>query len=184
VTEPQSLTGRLLIAAPTLQDPNFRRTVVLVCAHSPEGALGLVLNRPSPILAIDTVPELVDALGGAGARLWVGGPVQPADVVLLAEFDEPGDALIVAGDLGLVTDGEPLERVGDRTRRLRAYIGHSGWGPGQLERELEREDWIIAPLSAGDPFAEDAENLWRTALEALGGPYALVARMPEDPSLN
>ena len=184
MTEPVSLTGKLLIAAPTLEDPNFRRTVVLVCVHSSQGALGLVLNRPSPLLAADTVPELVDALGGGAARLWVGGPVQPADVVLLAEFDEPGESLLIAGDLGLVTDGEPLETIGERTRRLRAFIGHSGWGPGQLDGELEREDWIVAPLSAGDPFSEDAENLWRTALQALGGPYALVARMPDDPSLN
>jgi len=184
VTEPESLTGKLLIAAPTLEDPNFRRTVILVCAHGPDGALGLVLNRPSPLLVADTVPELLEALGGGAARLWVGGPVQPADVVLLADFEDPGESLIVAGSLGLVTDGEPLERVGDRTRRLRAFIGHSGWGPGQLDAELEREDWIVAPLSAGDPFSDEADDLWRTALEALGGPYALVARMPDDPSLN
>ena len=184
MTESASLTGKLLIAAPGLADPNFRRTVILVCVHSPDGALGLVLNRPSPLLAADTVPELVEALGGGAARLWVGGPVQPADVVLLADFEQPGESLIVAGDIGLVTDGEPLDRIGERTRRLRAFIGHSGWGPGQLEAELEREDWIVAPLSAGDPFSDTAEDLWRTTLQALGGPYVLVARMPDDPSMN
>lgn len=179
------LQGKLLIAGPSLEDPNFRRTVVLVCVHSSEGALGLVLNRPSTLLAAETVPELAPALGeGGGSRLWVGGPVQPSDVVLLADFTDPGSSLLISDDIGLVTDGEPLERLGDRTRRLRAFIGHSGWGPGQLEAELEREDWIVAPLSAGDPFAEAAEELWHTALVALGGPYALVARMPDDPSMN
>ncbi len=179
----ESLTGQLLIAAPALADPNFRRTVVLVCAHTGEGALGLVLNRPSPVRAAEAIPELADALGD-DARLWLGGPVQPSDVVLLAEFDDPGESLLVSGDLGLVTDGAPLDELADRTRRLRAFLGHSGWGPGQLDAELERDDWIVAPLRHGDPLGADADALWRTALEGLGGPYALVARMPDDPSQN
>lgn len=178
-----SLRGRLLIATPALVDPNFRRTVVLVCAHSSEGALGLVLNRPSPLEAIDAVPELEPALD-VGSRLWIGGPVQPEDIVLLADFTQPGEALMVSGDIGLVTDGAPLESLPERTRRLRAFLGHSGWGPGQLDGELEREDWIIAPLEAADPFDAEAQELWRTALEELGGQYAIVARMPDDPSQN
>ena len=180
-----SLKGQLLFAAPTLEDPNFRRTVVLVCVHSSQGALGLVLNRPSPLDAGEAVPELNDALGdGSAARLWIGGPVQTSDIVLLADFADAGESLLVSGDIGLVTDGAPLEGLSQRTRRLRAFLGHSGWGPGQLDGELERDDWIIAPLEVADPFAEDADELWRTALEELGGQYALVARMPEDPSMN
>ncbi len=180
-----SLQGQLLIAAPTLEDPNFRRAVVLVCVHSSQGALGLVLNRPSPVEAADAVPEVAAALGeGAGARLWLGGPVQTSDVVLLADFVDPGGSLLVSGGIGLVTDGSPLETLEGRTRRLRAFLGHSGWGPGQLDSELERDDWIVAPLAAGDPFSEQADRLWVSALEELGGEYALVARMPEDPSMN
>jgi putative transcriptional regulator len=178
-----SMRGQLLIAAPSLDDPNFRRTVVLVCAHGDDGALGLVLNRPSPLALGDAVPELSEALDGDG-RLWIGGPVQPSSVVLLAEFDDPGDSLVVAGDLGLVTDGATLDELAARTRRVRAFVGHSGWAPGQLDAELEREDWIVAPLRAADPFADDAGAMWSSALEAMGGRYALVARMPEDPSLN
>jgi putative transcriptional regulator len=104
--------------------------------------------------------------------------------VLLADFRDPGESLLVSGDIGLVTDGAPLEQLPDRTRRLRAFLGHSGWGPGQLDGELERDDWIVAPLSAGDPFSDTADDLWVTALEQLGGQYALVARMPDDPSMN
>jgi putative transcriptional regulator len=114
----------------------------------------------------------------------LGGPVQTSDIVLLADFVQPRESLLVSGDIGLVTDGAPLEELGDRTRRLRAFLGHSGWGPGQLDAELERDDWIVAPLDAGDPFSEDGETLWVTALEELGGQYALVARMPDDPSMN
>jgi putative transcriptional regulator len=180
-----SLQGQLLIAAPSLEDPNFRRTVVLVCVHSSQGALGLVLNRPSPLEASDAVPEVAASLGGgAGGRLWLGGPVQTSDIVLLADFIEPRESLLVSGDIGLVTDGSPLEELGARTRRLRAFLGHSGWGAGQLDAELERDDWIVAPLDAGDPFSEDAESLWVSALEELGGQYALIARMPDDPSMN
>lgn len=186
VTEPvDSLRGQLLIAGPALVDPNFWRTVVLVCAHSPEGALGLVLNRPSPIDALETLPELSETLASTPpSRLWIGGPVQEQGVVLLADFVDPGESLLIEGDLGLVTDGATLEDLPARTRRLRAFLGHSGWGPGQLDAELERDDWIVAPLSAGDPFAEDAEDLWPHALQSLGGAYALVARMPADPSMN
>jgi len=180
-----SLQGQLLIAAPSLEDPNFRRTVVLVCVHSDQGALGLVLNRPSPLEASEAVPEVAAALGdGPGGRLWLGGPVQTSDIVLLADFVEPRESLLVAGDIGLVTDGSPLDELRQRTRRLRAFLGHSGWGPGQLDAELERDDWIVAPLDAGDPFSDDAEGLWASALEELGGQYALVARMPDDPSMN
>lgn len=178
-----SMRGQLLVAGPALDDPNFHRTVVLVCAHGEDGALGLVLNRPSPLAIGDAVPELSDALGDGG-RLWIGGPVQPASVVLLAEFVDPGESLIVSGDLGLVTDGAALEDLADRTRRVRAFVGHSGWAPGQLDAELEREDWIVAPLRAADPFADEAEAMWSGALTSMGGRYALVARMPEDPSLN
>jgi putative transcriptional regulator len=178
-----SLRGQLLIAGPALLDPNFRRTVVLICAHSDEGALGLVLNRPSDLEVDNAVPELAEALGGEG-QLWVGGPVQENSVVLLAEFVDPGESLLVTGDLGLVTDGATLDDLAVRTRRLRAYLGHSGWGPGQLDEEIEREDWIIAPLGAADPFSGDGDDLWRSALESLGGHYAIVARMPDDPSMN
>jgi putative transcriptional regulator len=180
-----SLRGHLLIAGPDLLDPNFRRTVVLVCAHSDEGALGLVLNRPAPLIASEALPELADALESAPpATLWLGGPVQETSVVLLADFLDVGDSLIVDGDLGLVTDGTSLDELPERTRRLRAFLGHAGWGPGQLDEEIERDDWIVAPLHVGDPFAVDAEQLWSDALVRLGGPYAIVARMPDDPSMN
>lgn len=178
-----SLRGQLLIAGPTLLDPSFRRSVVLVCAHSGEGALGLVLNRPSPLAIGDTVPELTEALGDAG-RLWIGGPVQESGVVLLADLVEPGESLMVSGDLGLVTDGATLDDLAGRTRRLRAYLGHAGWGPGQLDEEVERDDWIVAPLRIADPFADETGELWRGSLERLGGRYALLSRMPEDPSVN
>jgi putative transcriptional regulator len=170
VTEPvETLRGKLLIAGPTLVDANFRRTVVLVCAHSSEGALGLVLNRPSPIDALEALPELGETLASTPPpRLWVGGPVQEQGVVLLADFVDPGESLLIEGDLGLVTDGATLEDLPKRTRRLRAFLGHAGWGPGQLDAELAASAWLISEVDAGIVFETPAATMWEQAIRKLG----------------
>jgi putative transcriptional regulator len=181
----ESKRGQLLVAGPALQDPNFRRTVVLICEHTADGALGLVINRPTTIEVTDAVPELA-ALLGPGACLWSGGPVQPQSIVLLAEISEdpPEDALMVVGDVGLVLQGVDLEELAGGADRGRAFLGYSGWGPGQLEDELERGDWIVVPAEPDDAFREDADALWGEVLARQGGEYALLATMPPDPSLN
>ena len=179
-----SLRGKLLVAAPTLVDPNFRRTVVLICEHTEEGALGLVLNRATGIGIDAAVPELAELLEGE-SQLWSGGPVQPQSIVLLADFREPADeTLMVAGSVGLVLQGAELEDLAGTTQRARAFLGYSGWGPGQLEAELETDDWIVAPAEPDDAFAQDPDGLWARALARMGGEYALLATMPPDPRLN
>src|SRR3954447_22144993 len=179
-----SLRGQLLVAGPTLQDPNFRRSVVLICEHTEEGALGLIINRPTPIEVTDAVPELSTLLG-AEATLWAGGPVQPQSIVLLAELDDPPDeALIVTGDVGLVLQGADLQDLAELARRGRAFLGYAGWGPEQLESELERDDWIVVPAVPDDAFGADGDGLSAQVLARQGGQYALLATMPPDPSLN
>jgi putative transcriptional regulator len=178
-----ALRGQLIVAGPALLDPNFHRTVVLICEHDDEGAMGLVLNRPSPIAAEQALPELGDALG-PDERLWVGGPVQTQSVVLLADFADAGRAMLVSGDIGLVTPDTDLEQVATAVRRARAFLGYAGWGAGQLDGELERDDWIVADFAADDAFTDDPDGLWGRVLARKGGPYALLARMPPDPSLN
>jgi putative transcriptional regulator len=178
-----SLRGQLLIAGPTLLDPNFHRTVILVCDHDEAGAMGLVLNRPSPIPADQAIPELESALGDE-ERLWVGGPVQTTSVVVLAEFEVAERAMLVSGDVGIVLPEGDLEEVGDQVRRARAFLGYAGWGPEQLDGELERDDWIVADFRPGDAFTEDPESLWAQVLDRKGGAYALLATMPPDPSQN
>jgi putative transcriptional regulator len=179
-----SARGQLLIAGPGLLDPNFRRTVVLVVDHTDEGALGLVLNRPSETSVGEAVPGL-EELVDLDDRLFIGGPVQPSAVIVLAEFEDAIDAALIAfGDVGVLataaTPDDPIAGV----RRGRAFVGHSGWGPGQLDSELERGDWILEPALSEDAFSTSALDLWQTVLTRKGGSYALVARMPPDPSVN
>ena len=178
-----SARGQLLIAGPGLVDPNFWRTVVLIVEHSDEGALGLVLNRPSETTVGEAVSELQQLLD-VDDPLYVGGPVQPSSLIVLAEFDDAGDAALLAfDDVGVLATGASLEDPAG-VRRGRAFVGHAGWGPGQLDAEIERGDWILEPALREDAFADQPTELWQSVLTRKGGDYRLVARMPTDPSMN
>lgn len=172
------------MAGPALLDPNFWRTVVLVVEHTEEGALGLVLNRPSETSVGESVPQLGEMLD-PGDRLFIGGPVQPSAVIVLAQFEDPTDAALLAfDDVGVLGTGPSSDEVSVGVRAGRAFLGHAGWGPGQLDGELERGDWILDRARFGDAFAVEAKGLWPDVLTRKGGSYALVARMPADPSMN
>ncbi len=172
------------MAAPDLLDPNFRRTVVLVGEHGDEGAMGVVLNRPSPVTVDFAVPplgELVDA----GALVHVGGPVQSQAIVVLGDFHDPAEAAaLVVGSIGFL-HGE-IERAEDAgvLDRARVFAGYAGWGPGQLEDEIGESAWIVEPALPEDVFTEDPEGLWSSVLRRKGGPFAVLATIPPDPSAN
>ena len=179
----ESTQGQLLIAGPSLLDSNFFRTVVLMIEHSDEGALGLVLNRPSQTTVGEAVVELEQLLD-LDDPLFIGGPVQPSSLIVLAEFDDAGDAALLAfDDVGVLATGASLEDPAG-VRRGRAFVGHAGWGPGQLDAEIERGDWILEPALREDAFADQPTELWQSVLTRKGGNYRLVARMPTDPSMN
>ncbi len=179
-----SLAGRLLLASTTLQDPNFARTVVLIGIHSDEGALGLVLNRPATASVAEAVPQLGE-LVEEGEPVFVGGPVQSSSIVVLAEFLDPSAAgLLVLGRIGLPAPEASLEDLAVATERRRVFAGYAGWGEGQLDAEIEQGDWIAHDALPEDVFSEAPEGLWSTILTRKGGRYALIARMPLDPSLN
>jgi putative transcriptional regulator len=178
-----SLTGQLLVASPGLYDPNFRRTVVLVTEHNEDGAAGLVLNRPTDAEVSDVVPQL-ESLVDDGELIYMGGPVQPNGVLVLGEFLDPADAAVpLFGSLGFPSLELPDEVVPLTTRR-RIFAGYAGWGSGQLEDELAREDWILEEALNDDAFTDAPGELWADVLRRKGGIYELVARMPEDPSVN
>jgi len=180
----ESLRGQLLIAGATLPDPNFARTVVLICEHSDEGALGLILNRRGDLVVGEVAPELSD-LTGEEATIDAGGPVQPDALLVLGEFEDASYAgMPVIGNVGLMGERREISDLVDVTLRARAFAGYSGWGPGQLDAELARDDWFVAPAGIDDIFDPDADELWSRVLDRKGGHFRLVARMPIDPSVN
>jgi putative transcriptional regulator len=179
-----SLRGKLLVASPALVDPNFARSVVFITEHGPEGAMGIVLDRPSETAVSELAPQL-DEVAGADAPVYVGGPVQPSALVVLAEFTDPAAAAwIVVADVGFASADVDMDELAGAVRRARVYAGYSGWGPGQLEAEMEVESWIVEPPLPPELFPDDPEALWSAVLARKGGQYALVARMPADPSVN
>ena len=179
----QSLKGHLLIAGPALIDPNFRRTVVLVGEHSEEGALGVILNRPSEATVHEAVPEL-SMLADGVEQIHVGGPVQPSAIVVLADFAEPDRAgSLVLDTVGFLPSEVDPEELG-KLRRARIFAGYAGWGPGQLDGELEEGSWIVEPALVDDVFTVEPDELWSAVLLRKGGPFGVLALMPPDPSLN
>jgi len=179
----ESLRGQLLISAGGLQDPNFRHTVVLVGEHDAEGALGVVLNRALDVSVGDAVPDLSE-LVGPDAPLYQGGPVRPTSPVILAELADPTAAgLLVFGSIGFLT-GELAEETARQVVRARVYAGYAGWGPGQLEAEMEAGGWILEPARAEDVFTDAPDLLWYRVLERKGGPYRQIAKIPFDPTMN
>jgi len=146
--------------------------------------MGLVLNRPAEVTVGEAVPPLA-AVVGEEARVHVGGPVQPEAVLVLAEFADPeAAATLVVGEIGFASSDEDLEALAGSVRRARVFAGYSGWGPGQLEAELEEESWLVEPAEGVDLFPAPGDDLFGSVLRRKGGTYRVLALMPEDPSSN
>jgi putative transcriptional regulator len=181
--EHDSLKGQLLIAAPMLLDPNFRRTVVLLLEHTPEGAIGVVLNRPSDTEAREAVPDLRAVLLD-DEPIFLGGPVQPETVIALAVHNDPLDDEAICGSIASLEFDEDPDNLHSSVSRARVFAGYAGWSTGQLEDEIDEEAWFIEQALPGDVFSTEPERLWSSVLERMGDQYRLLARMPEDPRMN
>ena len=178
-----TLKGQLLLAGAGLHDPNFRRTVVLIAEHSDEGAMGIVLNRAAEVTVSEAAPAL-SVLVDPGEPVFVGGPVEPEAVLVLAEFDDPVEsASLVLGDIGFLP-GETETEIEPATRRARVFAGYAGWSAAQLEAELEEDAWILEPALPDDVFSPPDADLWRDVLLRKGGRFRVLAAMPPDLSLN
>ncbi len=178
-----SLKGQFLISSGGLYDSSFRHTVVLVGEHDATGAVGVILNRPMEITVEEAVPPLGE-LVEPGTPLFEGGPVGMDQVVLLVDLPVPGVIDIpIFGDVGFLTGKVPAE-VRPQLRRVRVFIGHAGWGPGQLEAEMAEDAWILEDANARDAFTGKPDNLWHDLLKRKGPPYDQMARVPFDPSMN
>ena len=179
----ESLRGRLLISSGGLHDPNFRHTVVLVGEHNADGALGVVLNRALNITVEQAFPPLND-LVPPDEPLFQGGPVLPDGPVLLAELEHPDLLDILSfGSVGFLV-GEVSADIRPSILRARVFVGYSGWGPGQLEAEMDADTWIIDPAQVDDVFTDAPDLLWSRVLERKGPKYRRMSRMPYEPSMN
>lgn len=179
-------TGQLLIATPKLLDPNFARGVVLLLDHDEDGALGVVINRPSSLPLSAVLPGWADAVAEP-AMLFTGGPVAPESALALglsygAGPDQGFKRLI--GEYGLVDLDAPPEALLPDLVGVRVFSGYSGWGSGQLEVEIEEGSWYVVPPVATDLLHPDPEALWRTVLRRQPGELAYVATFPDDPTMN
>jgi putative transcriptional regulator len=175
-----SLAPAVLLSMPQLVDPNFNRTVVLLCKHSDkEGALGLVVNRP--LVTTGRVVVNLDPPVSTERELqvWVGGPVEPQrSWILVGSPPEPGDVpgMRVADDLYLSTSPDLLRRLlePDPPDHVRLIVGYSGWAPGQLEAELHASAWLIGEADRDLIFQTPPENMWETAIRRLGADPAAL----------
>ncbi|MEV7401113.1 YqgE/AlgH family protein [Streptomyces sp. NPDC091267] len=186
MTEVSSLTGRLLVAAPALVDPNFDRAVVLLLDHDEEGSLGVVLNRPTPVGVRDILTSWA-GLTGEPDVVFQGGPVSLDSALGVAVI--PGDEgplgwRRVYGAIGLVDLEAPPELLAAALGSLRIFAGYAGWGPGQLEAELSEGAWYVVESEPGDVSSPHPESLWRAVLRRQRSELAMIATYPDDPSLN
>ncbi|HEY8545749.1 MAG TPA: YqgE/AlgH family protein [Acidimicrobiales bacterium] len=181
-----NLTGKLLIAEPMLEDPNFERSVVLLIEHSEEGALGVVLNRPTDI-DVGAVLEQWGALATDPPVLYVGGPVSQDSLVALGRKrsgTEVAGWTQVLGDVGAVDLHLEPSDLAPALEGIRVFIGYSGWDAAQLEAELAQDAWMVVDAEVEDVFASDPETMWRAVLRRQGGKLARLANFPPHPSVN
>jgi putative transcriptional regulator len=183
----ESLTGRLLVATPSLKDPNFERTVVLLVAHEEGGALGVVLNRATEVPVADVL-EGWGALAGEPAVVFEGGPVQPEAAICLARTKvgaarAPGFNQVL-GAVGTIDLSANPEKLGELLLTVRVFAGYAGWAPGQLEGEIEAGSWFVFDALPGDPFVSRPDDLWPMVLRRQGGLTSAVAIFPADPTMN
>lgn len=177
-----SLAPALLLAMPQMRDPNFARSVVLLCEYGPDGAMGFVLNRPTEMRAADAVQLDPPLTGDSGLHLWSGGPVEPHRGFLLLSGDgEVDGAESVGADFHITASLAVLRRLleadpdDESVRRSRLFLGYAGWGPGQLDGELEASAWLTAPADPAIVFDTNPERMWERAIRSLGvDPLALA----------
>lgn len=184
----QSLTGRLLVATPSLRDPNFERTVVLMVAHEENGALGVVLNRATEV-PVSEVLGSWSSLARDPAVVFEGGPVQPESAICLARtrtgVPPPRRGFHkVSGGIGTIDlSGDP-DTLRETVEGVRVFAGYAGWSPGQLEGEISCGSWFVFDALPGDAFVPRPDDLWPMVLRRQGGIMAAVAIFPPDVSLN
>ena len=182
----QAITaGKILIADPFMQDPNFKQSVVLLCENNSNGAFGLVMNKPTGIL----MTEAIEDFPAIECMLFDGGPVEKETVhFLTTRGDIIEDSLYIGEGIYWGGNFDRLKFLLDTkqiaTDEVKFFLGYSGWEPGQIEFEMEDNSWIVANAMADILFKHEAPFIWRDVLSMLGGNYKFIANLPNDPNLN
>lgn len=180
--------GRLLVATPPMNDPNFERSVVLMLTHDENGAFGLVLTRPTELDSLDEDGSLSDWIDAANAPsvLFEGGPVQQDSIIGLARFSDESDrswtSAVAVGLHSIDLESDPTNS--SECSSLRLFAGYSGWGPAQLDSEIAASHWFVVDSQPGDAFDDDPTTLWRRVLERDPKHREWVRHFPDDPGLN
>ena len=182
-----SLTGKLLIASLRLTEPTFFRTVVLMCAHDENGALGVVINRPLKTESVSKHLPRFEPFVREPRVVFSGGPVEQTAALALGRWkpvlDMPSPNLVV-GRTGLLDLSLAAESFQDGLEEVRVFAGYAGWGGGQLEGELHEEAWFVVDADERDVFTAEPETLWRNVLRRQAGNLAMFAWAPKDPAVN
>ncbi len=177
--------GRVLISEPFLNDPQFRRTVVLLSDHNIEGSVGFIINRLLSVTSDEIVPDILDF----NFPLFYGGPVEPNTLhfihkvgYLIEGSQEISDGIFWGGNIEMAN--ELLNKKVATPDEFRFFIGYSGWSPNQLEEEISEKAWWVADVNAEIIFDDDLENMWKRIVQTLGEDYAYMANSPDDPRWN
>lgn len=177
--------GRILLSEPFLNDPNFERSIILLCAHDAEGSFGFVLNKPTD----NTVENILDGFEGLNQTVFSGGPVQQDTLHFIHRFprlsgaQEITDGIFWGGDFDELRSYHQDGRLNDDL--IRFFVGYSGWSEGQLDSELNQNAWIVSDrLDQSLIFISDPAEMWRKSMNGLGGRFVHYANYPADPRLN
>ncbi len=177
--------GRLLVSEPYLPDPNFERTIILLCEHNHEGTIGFVLNKPS----LSTLGELISDLPQCVNTVGIGGPVQQDTLHYIHRCEAVAGAMDIGN--GIFWGGEfedVIEKINNNQiaeSDIKFFLGYSGWSLGQLEEELEQNSWIVSGQVTQELiFETDAEEMWKKTLRGMGGRFSMYANYPVDPTMN
>lgn len=178
-------TGKLLIAEPFMGDPNFERSVVLLCEHNEEGSFGLVLNQQTEI----TLKEIWEDTSFPDMPLYLGGPVEKNTLHFIHSLGELiPESILVAPNLYWGGDYEQVRsllNIGKiQENDIRFFIGYSGWGAGQLDHEMKRNAWMISETDGDFILKTPVKEFWRSVLKKMGGKYKAISNYPTDPRLN
>ena len=177
--------GRLLVSEPYLADPNFERTIILLCEHNEEGSFGFVMNKPSEA----KLGDIMDDLAQLEAPVFVGGPVQQDTLHYLHRLPQLEDAIQVYDGVYWGGSFEQLVSLIEthqvQVEEIKFFLGYSGWSAGQLEEELKQNSWIVSDkVNESLLFETPASQMWQDALKALGGRFSVYSQYPVDPRMN